>query len=57
MPLKEGACRVCNDTKKCSVCGGKGVNKKDKKIICGACEGSGKCKHCLYRGCDDSWLW
>ncbi|MBU3942621.1 hypothetical protein KKA24_01405 [Patescibacteria group bacterium] len=47
MPLKEGACRVCNDTKKCSVCGGTGISKKDKDT-CKGCKGSGKCKHCEY---------
>jgi len=48
MPLKEGACRACNDTEKCSVCGGTGIRRKDGET-CPCCKGTGKCQKCVHR--------
>ena len=61
MPIKIGACHVCNDTKKCSVCGGNGMILntgdivKDKHIPCPTCMGSGQCKHCRHRKGSGGW--
>ena len=61
MPIKAGACCVCNDTKKCSVCkgGGSVLNKtkivSDKYIPCKACMGSGQCQHCRRKKGSGGW--
>ncbi len=56
MPLKEGACVVCNDTKRCSVCKGKRkILKEGKEAMCKACGGSGKCAHCIYKHSYGGW--
>ena len=48
MPLKEGACVVCNDTETCSACKGRGkILIKGKEVVCNSCGGSGKCVHCI----------
>jgi hypothetical protein len=52
-------CTVCNDTKKCSVCGGTGsgkglnphpspdlINPKTGEVKCYACYGDKKCASC-----------
>jgi len=59
MPLKPGACKVCNNTNNCSVCGGrKKVKKEGKEVVCTLCKGTGTCVHCARRRIDsDNYLW
>jgi len=61
MSFKENICLVCGNTRKCSVCKGKGeiLTKEiaEEVVVCQSCMGSGKCSHCYHEHLSPGWLW